>query len=55
MEEIVAFLRTYPPFDKLPTAVAELAASQAQIEYFAAGSDLLTSGGEPAQVLYVIR
>lgn len=55
MDEIVAFLRTYPPFDQLPAAVAEIAAAQAQIEYFAAGSELLTLGGTPAQFLYMIR
>ena len=55
MDEIVAFLRTYPPFDQLPAAVAEIAAAQAQIEYFAAGSELLSLGGAPAQFLYMIR
>lgn len=55
MDEIVTFLRIYPPFDKLPAAATELAASQAQIEYFATGSNILSSGGSPAQFLYLIR
>ncbi|RRR73945.1 MAG: cyclic nucleotide-binding/CBS domain-containing protein [Candidatus Viridilinea halotolerans] len=55
MDEIVTFLRSYPPFDKLPNEAAELAASQAQIEYFATGSDILIMDGPPAQFLYLIR
>jgi CBS domain-containing protein len=55
MEEIVAFLHAYPPFDQLPVAAAELVAAQAQIEYFTTGNDILSSGGTPAQFLYIIR
>jgi CBS domain-containing protein len=55
MDEIAAFLRAYPPFDQLPPAAVALAAGQAQIEYFAAGADILTFGGPPAQFLYIVR
>jgi CBS domain-containing protein len=55
MEEIVAFLRAYPPFDQLPVAAVELIAGQTQIEYFTTGSDILTAGGTPAQFFYLIR
>lgn len=55
MDELVAFLQVYPPFDRLPPgALARLVASL-QIEYFAAGHEILRFGGEPARFLYVIR
>ena len=47
MDEIAAFLRSYPPFDRLPPAAVALAAGSAQIEYFAAGHEILTRGGQP--------
>jgi CBS domain-containing protein len=55
MDEIAAFLSAYPPFDRLPHEAVALAAANAQIEYFAAGHDILTFGGAPAQFLYVVR
>lgn len=55
MDEIAAFLRSYPPFDQLPPAAVNLAAERAQIEYFAAGHDVLTYGGAPAEFLYIVR
>ncbi|GAB4427740.1 MAG: DUF294 nucleotidyltransferase-like domain-containing protein [Chloroflexi bacterium OHK40] len=55
MEEIVAFLQGYPPFDDLPPAALASVADQAQIEYFAAGHDILRHGGPPAEFLYVVR
>lgn len=54
MDEIVAFLQSYPPFDRLPAAAVALAAANIQIEYFAAGHQILTLGGPPAQFLYVV-
>lgn len=55
MDEIAAFLRAYPPFDRLPPAAVELAAANAQIEYFAAAQEILARGGPPAQFLYIVR
>lgn len=55
MDEIAAFLSAYPPFDRLRPEAVALAARNAQIEYFAAGHDLLSYGGAPAQFLYIIR
>lgn len=55
MDEIVAFLRAYPPFDHLPLEAVELAAEHIQIEYFPAGHDILTFGGPPAEFLYIVR
>jgi CBS domain-containing protein len=55
MEEIAAFLRSCPPFDRLPPDAVELAAANAQVEYFAAGQLILARGGPNAQFLYVVR
>jgi CBS domain-containing protein len=55
MDEIIAFLSAYPPFDRLPPAAVALAASHLQIEYFAADQTILAHGGEPSQFLYLIR
>ncbi|MFV9503286.1 MAG: DUF294 nucleotidyltransferase-like domain-containing protein [Oscillochloridaceae bacterium umkhey_bin13] len=55
MEEIVAFLQAYPPFDRVPATDLARAMADAQIEYFAAGQTILTFGGPPAQFLYVVR
>lgn len=54
MEEIVAFLGSYPPFDQLPPAVLQHIAGAAQIEYFASGAEILSLGGAPSQFLYVV-
>lgn len=55
MDEIVAFLQAYPPFDRLPPAALARLAAGIQIEYFAAGQTILSFGGAPAQFLYVVR
>lgn len=55
MDEIIAFLRAYPPFDRLPPAALARLAHGIQIEYFAAGHEILSYGGPPAQFLYVVR
>lgn len=54
MEEIAAFFGSYPPFDQLPPAALQQLAGSAQIEYFAAGSEILSLGGAPSQFLYVV-
>lgn len=55
MDEIVAFLHAYPPFDRLPPAALARLAAAIQIEYFATGQQILAHGGEPARFLYVVR
>ncbi|MFV9505201.1 MAG: DUF294 nucleotidyltransferase-like domain-containing protein [Oscillochloridaceae bacterium umkhey_bin13] len=54
MDELIAFLRAYPPFDRLPSAAVEFAAANLQSETFVAGVDLLRHGGEPAQCLSIL-
>jgi CBS domain-containing protein len=51
----VAFLRSTPPFNALPAALFEAAASSLEIGYYPAGSALVRVGAEPLQHLYVIR
>lgn len=55
MEEIAAFFAAHPPFNQLDQADLARLAAQAQIEYFAAGHDILSHGGAPAEFLYVLR
>ncbi|HMQ34591.1 MAG TPA: DUF294 nucleotidyltransferase-like domain-containing protein [Chloroflexaceae bacterium] len=55
MEEIAAFLQSYPPFDRLPPETLARLVPAVQIEYFATGHEILTHGGEPARFLYVVR
>ena len=55
MHEIAEFLSRRPPFDSLdPTELAEVAAA-AQIEFHAAGSALVSQGGEAATRVGVVR
>jgi len=55
MEEIARFLHAHPPFSELPLGVAQRAANVARIEYFAAGTPILTQDGAPAAFLYIVR
>lgn len=55
MDEIAAFLQAYPPFDRLPREAIARLVEAVQLEYFPAGHDILTHGGEPARFLYVVR
>lgn len=49
------FLRTIPPFDALPQARFEEAASALDIAYHPAGTRVVRTGGEPLRHLFVIR
>jgi CBS domain-containing protein len=51
----VAFLRATPPFNALPAALFDAAASTLEIGYYPAGAQLVRVGAEPMQHLYVIR
>jgi CBS domain-containing protein len=55
MDEIARALAAHPPFDQLPLALLEQLAATMQIEYFAAGTDVLTHNGPPAIFLYIIQ
>jgi CBS domain-containing protein len=50
-----AFLRRYPPFDELADAELARVVDATQIEFFAAGTEILRQGGEPSMFLYVVR
>ena len=54
MDEIARFLRSYPPFDRLPDQVVSQIAGELQIEFVRAGQTILTRGGEPSQFLYIV-
>lgn len=53
--EVANFLRTRPPFNLLPAEEVEQIAAEIATEKVAAGQDILTQGGEPAEHLYIIR
>lgn len=54
MDEIARFLRSYPPFDRLPEQVVHQIAGELQIEFVRAGQTILTKGGEPSSFLYIV-
>jgi CBS domain-containing protein len=54
MDEIVAFLRKYPPFDQVPLDALTAAVTTIQIEYFHADQTILAHGGPPATFLYIV-
>ncbi len=54
MDEIARFLRSYPPFDRLPAQVVSQIAGELQIEFVRAGQTILTRGGEPSRFLYIV-
>jgi CBS domain-containing protein len=51
----VAFLRSTPPFNALPAALFDAAASSLEIGYYPSGDHLVRVGAAPLQHLYVIR
>ncbi len=52
---VAAFLARCPPFDVLGPDRLERVARSVQIEYFPAGSVILSRSGEPAHFLYLVR
>ncbi|WP_341504030.1 DUF294 nucleotidyltransferase-like domain-containing protein [Gallaecimonas sp. GXIMD4217] len=52
--EIAAFLEGHPPFEELPHEAVQALASQVEVAYFRAGTDILKFA-DPIQDLYVIR
>jgi CBS domain-containing protein len=55
VEDVVSFLRRFPPFDHLDDEELARAAESAGTRTFRAGEDALVEDGEPVDVLYVIR
>ncbi|BFO11032.1 hypothetical protein GGER_35420 [Serratia rubidaea] len=53
-QDIIDFLRRYPPFDALPLDALALAACSIEVSYFKAGSSIL-SFGQQVDAWYVIR
>ncbi len=51
----VAYVRSLPPFQALPEAMFQEAASALEVGFYPAGTRLATVGGEPLAHLYVIR
>jgi CBS domain-containing protein len=52
---VVSYVRRIPPFDLLPETLYLDAACGLEIGLFAAGTRLVSAGGEPLHYLYVIR
>lgn len=55
MEEVARFLSEHPPFSLLTSEQVQRLANAIQIEFFAAGQDILIRDGTPAEYLYIIR
>jgi len=51
----IAYLRTIPPFDLLPQALFDEAASGVEVAFHPVGERLVSEGSEPLRHLYVIR
>jgi len=51
----VAFLRSTPPFDCLPSAAFEVAAGALEIVFHPKGARIVSRGAKPLEHLYVIR
>ncbi len=54
MEKIARFLHSHPPFDQLPWEIVQRVAQTIRSKTFAAGQDILTVNGDPAQFLYIV-
>ena len=55
MQEFVDFLAKQPPFDALSNHDLEEIANQIEVEYFVAGTVIVSAGEEPLSHLYVVR
>lgn len=51
----IAFLRSIPPFDRVPQPLFDEAARHVEVGFFAAGTPLVRAGGGPLRHLYVVR
>lgn len=55
MHEVAGFLRRHPPFDALEPAEVERIAATAEIEFFAAGTEIIPPGSGPPSHVRVVR
>ncbi|MCS7007535.1 MAG: DUF294 nucleotidyltransferase-like domain-containing protein, partial [Gaiellaceae bacterium] len=55
LAEITAFLAEHPPFAALGADELASFAATAEIEFFPAGTEILSQGGPPTEHLYVVR
>lgn len=55
LDEITAFLAPHPPFAALDADTLASFAASTEIEYFPAGTEILSQEGPPTEHLYVVR
>jgi CBS domain-containing protein len=55
MQDVVEFLRSHPPFDSLDEETLEEVGGSAEIEFFAAGSPIISSADAIPDFAYVVR
>jgi CBS domain-containing protein len=55
LEEVTRFLERHPPFSALTEEALTRLAASAEIEYFPAGTEILTRDGPPSEHLFVVR
>jgi CBS domain-containing protein len=55
MDEVAAFLRSYPPFDALPDDELERLAACAEVHRFAGGETIFAQGTGPQTSVWVVR
>lgn len=55
MESIATFISQHLPFSQLSPETIQQLSTTVQIEYFAAGSDILLQDGKPSAFLYMVR
>jgi CBS domain-containing protein len=55
LSDVAEFLRLHAPFDALPAADVELAASGAEVEFHLAGTTIFAEGAEQVQHVRVVR
>jgi CBS domain-containing protein len=55
VQEFTDFLAKQPPFDALATNDIELLASKVEVEYFGAGTVIVTAGSTPLDHIYIVE
>jgi CBS domain-containing protein len=55
VQEFTDFLAKQPPFDALATEDIERLASKIEVEYFGAGTVIVTAGSTPLDHIYIVR
>ena len=55
LSDVIDFLRAHPPFDALELADVERAAASTEVEFFLAGSTIVSQSAQPIEHLRVVR